>query len=63
MSRHDHLASINVKSEGSILLEETVTCSHCILKEICGALHAVREVNDAMYKEGSMHLINDIRSL
>ena len=41
--RHVHLASINVKSEDSILHEETVTRSHCTLKEICGALRVVRE--------------------
>ena len=29
-----HLARISVKSEDSILLEDTVTRSHCILKEI-----------------------------
>ena len=38
-----HLASIDVKSEGSILIKETVTHSHCVFKEICGALCIVRE--------------------
>ena len=39
-----YLASINLKSEDSILLEETVIHSrHCILKEICGALRVIRE--------------------
>ena len=38
-SRLVHLASIDVKSEDSFLLEETVTRSrHSVLKEICGAL-------------------------
>ena len=45
-SRHEctvdlYLASIDVKSEDSILLEETVTRRHCILKEICGAVCVV----------------------
>ena len=38
-----HLAGIDVKSEGSIHLQETVIHSHCVFKEICGALHVVRE--------------------
>ena len=29
---------IDVKSEGSILFEETVICIHCVFKEICRAL-------------------------
>ena len=33
--------SIDVKSEDSILLEETVIRSHCAFKEICGALRVV----------------------
>ena len=38
-----HLASIDVKSEGSILLEGAVTHSHCVFKEICGAVRVVWE--------------------
>ena len=42
--RRVHLASIDINSENSILLKDTVTHSrHCILKEICGALRVVRE--------------------
>ena len=41
--RRVYLASINVKSEGSILIEETVIHSHCVFKEICGAVCVVRE--------------------
>ena len=32
------MASTDVKSEGSVLLEETVIRSHCVFKEIRGAL-------------------------
>ena len=49
--RRVHLASIDVKSEGSILLEETVIRRLCAFidtiygafKEICVALRVVRE--------------------
>ena len=32
------MASTDIKSEGSVLLEETVIHSHCVFKEIHGAL-------------------------
>ena len=38
-----YLASNDVKSEGSILLKETMIHSYCVVKEVCGALHVVWE--------------------
>ena len=38
-----YLASIDIESEDSIILKETVIRSHCVFKEICRASGVVRE--------------------
>ena len=44
-SRHVHLVSIDVKSEGSILLKEIMIHSHCKFKELDAELHTSYEKN------------------
>ena len=57
-----HLASINVKSEDSILLKKTVTRSQqCILKEICRALRVVRYISYRPFESCDQELFMFLR--
>ena len=43
-ARCESALSIHIKSEGSILLEETVIRTHCLFK-LCGAMHRTESLS------------------
>ena len=55
--RRVHLGNFNIKSEDSMLLKESVAYSQCVSKEKADMCL----INDALYQEDRMHLVNNVR--
>ena len=51
-----HLGNIDMKSEDSMLLKESVAYSQCMSKEKVDMCL----INDALYQEDRMHLVNNV---